>query len=75
MGRRWNIGHHGNQITWSHQLVSPWDKGSAGSREKGVAGMGQCLRYQIQWEDLEEYQVGRSGWRFWQRWGLPEAGE
>lgn len=20
--------------------------------------MGQCLRYQMQWEDLEEYQVG-----------------
>lgn len=26
--------------------------------------MGQCLRYQIHWEDLEEYQVGRSGRRF-----------
>lgn len=21
--------------------------------------MGQCLRHQMQWEDLEEYQVGR----------------
>lgn len=34
-------------------------------REKGGVGMGQCLRYQMHWEDLEEYQVGRSGRRFW----------
>lgn len=54
-------GNYGNQITWSHQRVSPGGKGSAAGGEKGVAGMGQCLRYQIHWEDLEEYQVGSSG--------------
>ncbi|EPQ13108.1 Calcium and integrin-binding family member 4 [Myotis brandtii] len=50
-------GNYGNQITWSHKLVSPAGKGSAAGSEKGVAGMGQCLRYQIHWEDLEEYQA------------------
>lgn len=74
--RGWNADHHGNQITWPHKLVNLWGWGSADSREKGGLGMGQCLRYQIHWEDLEEYQVGRSGRRFraevgafWGRWG------
>lgn len=37
-------------------------------REGGV-GMGQCLRHQMHWEDLEEYQVGRSARRLWEEGG------
>lgn len=33
--------------------AEPW------GREKRGVGMGQCLRHQMHWEDLEEYQVGR----------------
>lgn len=29
--------------------------------------MGQCLRYQMQWEDLEEYQVGSQVTDSWDR--------
>lgn len=65
--RRWNLSHRGNQINWWYQLVSPWGQGSTTGREKAEVGMGQCLRYQMRWEDLEEYQVGRG--RFW-----PEVG-
>lgn len=28
----------------------------------------------MHWEDLEEYQVGRSGGGLWAQVGLPEAG-
>nr|XP_040127399.1 calcium and integrin-binding family member 4 isoform X1 [Ictidomys tridecemlineatus] len=40
-----------------YQLVRPWGQGSTAGREKAEVGMGQCLRYQMHWEDLEEYQA------------------
>ncbi|XP_005073571.2 calcium and integrin-binding family member 4 [Mesocricetus auratus] len=39
-----------------HQLLSPWAEVLLLAGGDGV-GMGQCLRYQMQWEDLEEYQA------------------
>ncbi|XP_010603121.1 calcium and integrin-binding family member 4 isoform X3 [Fukomys damarensis] len=37
--------------------MSPWGSGFCSWQRGGCVGMGQCLRYQMHWEDLEEYQA------------------